>query len=132
MSKENDVQIISVDMPELFAHNPSPSNAFLRRVMLAAQEFERDVIVERLQHGLAKAKATSKRRTQSGGIKVQGSKSTLEQLKPNRKTIKKIRSIANKGWSQRAIRNYLRGLLNRPSLGTSTAMRILSEVQQQG
>jgi DNA invertase Pin-like site-specific DNA recombinase len=129
MSRENNVQIVSVDMPELFDHKPSAGTAFLRRVMLAAQEFERDIIVERLQHGLARAKAKSRMRTQSGAIKVQGSKSTLEQIKPNRATIAKIRAIVNKGWSQRMIRDYIRVLLKRPNLGTSTAMRILSEVK---
>merc|ERR1712026_293739 len=44
------------------------------------------VSVERLQHGLARAKAKSKSRTQSGAIKVQGSKTTLEQVKPSRAT----------------------------------------------
>lgn len=34
MSKENNVQIVSVDMPELFDHQPSAGTAFLRRVML--------------------------------------------------------------------------------------------------
>ena len=129
MSKENNVQIVSIDMPELFGHQPSAGTAFLRRVMLAAQEFERDIIVERLQHGLKKAKAHSKRRTQSGSIKVQGSRSTLEQVKPNRATINSIRALANKGWSQRMIRDVMRNMLNRPRLGTSTAMRIMSEVQ---
>ena len=130
MSKQNNVQIVSVDMPELFDHQPSAGTAFLRRVMLAAQEFERDIIVERLQHGLAKAKAHSKRRTQSGRVKVQGSRSTLEQIKPNRATVNRIRALSNNGWSQRKIRDTIRTLLNRPRLGTSTAMRILSEVQR--
>jgi len=97
--------------------------------MLATQEFERDVIVERLQHGLARAKAKSKSRTQSGAIKVQGAKTTLEQVKPSKATSKEIRNIAKKGWSQRMIRDYLRQLLDRPSLGTSTAMRMLSEIE---
>ena len=130
MSKENNVKIVSVDMPELFNHQPSPGTAFLRRVMLAAQEFERDIIVERLQHGLAKARVHSKRRTQFGRVKVQGAKSTLEQIKPHRATITSIRALTNKGLSQREIRDAIRALLNRPGLGTSTAMRILSEVQR--
>ena len=129
LSKKNNVQIVAVDMPELFQHEPTAGIAFLRRVMLATQEFERDIIVERLQHGLARAKAKSQARTQNGAIKVQGSKTTLEQMKPSKDIIKEIRSIANKDWSQRTIRDYLRELLDRPSLGTSTAMRMMSEVQ---
>ena len=131
ISRENNVQVVPVDMPELFDHQPSASTAFLRRVMLSAQEFERDIIVERLQHGLAKARARSTQRTRSGDIKAQGAKSTLEQAKPNRATIDKIRAIAKENWSQRDIRDTIRTLLNRPSLGTSTAMRILSEVEHQ-
>ena len=115
LSKKNKkVQIVSVDMPELFQHEPTAGIAFLRRVMLATQEFERDIIVERLQHGLARAKAKSKSRTQSGAIKVQGSKTTLKQVKPSRATSKEIRSIVRKIWSQ-VIWDYLWQLLNRPS-----------------
>ena len=72
------------------------------------------VSVERLQHGLARAKAKSKSRTQSGAIKVQGSKTDLKQVKLSRATSKEICNIAKKIWSQ-VIWDYLWQLLNRPS-----------------
>ena len=111
--KTKKVQIVSMDMPELFQHEPTTGITFLRRVMLAPQEFERDIIVERLQHGRARATAQSKSRTQSGAIKVQGSKTTPEQVKPSCTTIEEIRNIAKKDWCQRMIRDYLWQLLNR-------------------
>ena len=96
LSKKNNVQIVAVDMPELFQHEPTAGIAFLRRVILATQEFERDIIVEWLQHGLARATAKSKSHTQSRAITVQGAKTTLEQLKPSKATIKEICNIAKR------------------------------------
>ena len=54
-------------------------------------------------------------RAHNRAIKVQGSKTTLEQVKPSRATIKEIRNIAKKIWSQWMIWDYLWQLLNRPS-----------------
>ena len=51
-AKDNNVQIISADMPGLYNHNASPGESFVRRAMAAATEFERDLIVYRLQQGI--------------------------------------------------------------------------------
>ena len=104
-----------------FDHQPSAGTAFLRRVMLAAQEFERDIIMERLQHELAKARnPDASRSNHTGAAQAQSCHHRQDW------------ALANKGWTQREIRDTIRTLLNRPSLGTSTAMRILSQVERQG
>ena len=50
-SKELGVQIVPVDLPDLCAHQPNPAQKFLRRVMFAYTELEKDMTVTRLQHG---------------------------------------------------------------------------------
>ena len=82
LSKQNGVQIIPADLPFLFKHDASPGETFMRRVMLSVQEFERDMVVHRLTHGLLAKKATSNRINQSGQIKVNGAHSILERKAP--------------------------------------------------
>ena len=82
LSKENGVQIIPADLPYLFRHDASPGETVMRRVMLSVQEFERDMVVHRLTHGLITKKATSRRINQVGKIKVNGAHSILGKLSP--------------------------------------------------
>jgi len=94
MSKTNGVEIVAADLPQLFKHNPNPGETLLRRVMLAVQEFERDMIVMRLSHGLSRKKATSKRLTQAGTVKVNGTLSILERTKPSSRQVAALHSSA--------------------------------------
>jgi DNA invertase Pin-like site-specific DNA recombinase len=51
-SKDAGVQLEAADLPGLLKHNPTPAEGFMRRVMFAMYEFERDLIVARLANGL--------------------------------------------------------------------------------
>lgn len=64
---------------------------FVRLVTLAVYQLERDLIVERLTKGLALAKKRSKRTTQFGEAKVNGTKSHLEKKAPTKKQMKQLR-----------------------------------------
>lgn len=131
LSKQTGVQIVAADSPDLFNHTPTPGQAFLRRVMLAVQEYEKDLIVQRLTDGLNSAKKTSSRTTQQGAVKVAGAWSSLEKAKPTPAAMKKIMHInaevTASQLTQRQARDKLRKLLKISQLGTSTAMRVLAE-----
>ena len=77
-AKKNNVNIVVNDMPTLYKLDANPAESFIRRVMAAVCEFERDTIVARLQAGLQAKRATTKRKTQTGQPKVQGRKTLLE------------------------------------------------------
>ena len=53
-SKEAMVQMVPADAPDLLVHDPTPVQTFLRRVMFAMVELEKNLIVQRLAHGRAK------------------------------------------------------------------------------
>ena len=53
-SKEAHVQMVPADAPDLLVHDPTPVQTFLRRVMFAMVELEKNLIVQRLAHGRAK------------------------------------------------------------------------------
>lgn len=96
IAKDKGVSIICSDFPKLFALQPSPIESFMRKLVLAMQELDRDVLVERMQAGLAAKKKTAKARTQSGTPKVNGRKSTLELLKPSSSKVKQMISLSKK------------------------------------
>ena len=77
------VQIICGDHPALFKSPASPIESFIRKVMFAMNEMERDLLVQRLQSGLDAKRHTSVRVGQEGKVKVNGRLSLLEKLKPN-------------------------------------------------
>ena len=63
MSKSLGVKIVPADIPSLYEHSPNPAQKFLRRVMMAYTELEKDLTVQRLQAGLAlKRQAVTKAR----------------------------------------------------------------------
>ena len=87
-SKELGLNIIPVDVPDLLEHNPNPAQKFLRRVMFSYTELEKDMAVQRLQHGwnrkLTEAKKNHRtgqckaRLNQSGKVQINGRKSIVE------------------------------------------------------
>lgn len=135
MSKANGVEIIAADLPQLFKHDPNPGETLLRRVMLAVQEFERDMIVMRLAHGLSRKRATSSRRTQAGTVKVNGSLSILEKTKPTKRQVAALRMHAKKhmeqefGW--RPLAQRFSKVLKLPAdMAVETARRLKVELQK--
>ena len=46
--------MVPADAPDLLVHDPTPVQTFLRRVMFAMVELEKNLIVQRLAHGRAK------------------------------------------------------------------------------
>lgn len=80
MCREHGVEIVPNDMPQLFNLSPSATDNFVRRLTLAYQELEKDVLVNRLGNAIRAQVAKSQKVTQSGQVKVQGSNSILEQL----------------------------------------------------
>lgn len=77
------VKIICGDHPTLFKSPASPIESFIRKVMFAMNEMERDLLVQRLQSGLDAKRQFSDRVGQEGKVKVNGRLSLLEKLKPN-------------------------------------------------
>lgn len=81
-AKQNGVNIVSSDIPSLFRVDGNPATNFIRRVMAAVTEFDRDVLVLRLQGGIEQARKKTTRRTTNGLPKVQGRCSILEKHPP--------------------------------------------------
>ena len=129
-AKQNGVNIITSDLPDLFNVNGNPATNFMRRVMAAVTEFDRDVLVLRLQAGLAEARKKTTRRTQDGQPKVQGRQSLLQSLHPTNKQMNELRKSFKKhrngdfGW--RPLCSQVAQILNldvEPAVETVRRMR---------
>jgi len=133
LGKKHGVEIIPSDIPGLFTHHPKPGETFMRHVMLAVQELERDLIVERLMHGLEKARATSTKVTQTGATKVNGCHSILERNPPSAQALKTMRAAALKHRSGqlscRDLCDTFKQVLKRRKLGVMTALRMVQEIE---
>ena len=132
-AKENGVKIITSDLPDLFNVDGNPATNFMRRVMAAVTEFDRDVLVLRLQAGLAEARKKTTRRTQDGKPKVQGRQSLLQGLHPTDKQMKQLRKCFHKhqngdfGW--RPLCCQVAQILNMDSIpAVETVRRMQDEV----
>lgn len=69
---KNNVTIVPADMPQLFTHTPNSLDKYLRKIVFATTELERDHAVSRLQDGLSRKMTTTTRRGQNGKLKVNG------------------------------------------------------------
>lgn len=130
------VQIVPADLPDLFKHDQTPIEKYVRHIIFATTELERDLIVHRLRDGVNRKMATTIRRTQLGKPKVVGSKTVLDTVKPNAKVLKKFQAIAlrraNGVEGQCGLRTVARLLsealsLPRP-MGHETARRMCQEL----
>ena len=132
-AKERGIEIIADDIPNLFALKPRPVETFVRLVTLAVYQLERDLIVERLTKGLALAKKRSKRTTQFGEAKMNGTKSHLEKKAPTKKQMKQLRQVIKKqkrgkiSWRQ--AQADFRSILRKPKLGIDTVRRMIGELE---
>ena len=130
-AKENGVQIITSDLPDLFRVDGNPATNFMRRVMAAVTEFDRDVLVLRSQAGLTAARRKTTRTTQRGQPKVQGRKSLIQQLKPTEQQIKQLRNSFQKhqngdfGW--RPLGRQVKNSLNLETLPAVETLRRMQE-----
>jgi len=95
-SKATGARIVPADMPNLFSHNPTPAENFIRKIMMSVQELDRDQIIQRCSAGLDAKRLTSGRTTQCGRVKVNGSKSILESKPPNKKKMNMIKAAVKK------------------------------------
>lgn len=131
-AKENGVNIITSDLPDLFRVDGNPATNFMRRVMAAVTEFDRDVLVLRLQAGRTEARKKTTRRTQDGHPKVQGRETLLQQLNPTNKQMKQLRISFKKhkngdfGW--RPLRSQVAHILK---LETQPAVETLRRMQDE-
>jgi len=116
-SVAKNVTIVPTDMPSLLTHTPTPVEKFLRRVVCAVTELERDVLVARLRDGVSRRLRTTRQVTQTGSPKVTGARTLLQKVKPTAATLRKLRVIAMK----RAAPN---------SLGLRTLARSMSDALQ--
>ena len=133
VAKAKGIEIIADDIPNLFALKPRPVETFVRLVTLAVYQLERDLIVERLTKGLALAKKRSKRTTQFGEAKVNGTRSHLEKKAPSKKQMKKLRAVVKKQKrakiSWRETQKEFRTILRKPKLGLDTVRRMVQELE---
>ena len=94
--KSKGKRIVPKDMPDIFHPNPHPQQAYARRSVLNAQEYERDSIYYRTSNALhAKyqeelQKGDRMRVTQEGECKINGRKTLLEKKKPSAALRKKL------------------------------------------
>lgn len=78
-AKKNGCHIVVADAgADVFKHDATPAQNFLRRVLAAVTEFERDMIVHRLTSGLQRKKALLQAKTGKQEVKVNGRKSYFE------------------------------------------------------
>ena len=154
LSKSLGVTIIPADVPSLYEHKPNPAQKFLRRVMMAFTELEKDLTVQRLQTGLAlkrqavqqalkskHPKIKNKRvfRTQLGNAKANGRMSILQNMKLTgaltKNKVKRLKSAVAKFHrngtlkGQSGLQASLRSILCKPQLGHETARRIAKEIK---
>lgn len=152
LSKEIGVTIVPADVPSLYEHDPNPAQKFLRRVIMAYTELEKDLTVQRLQAGLAARKRVVQQaikngeskvgtkqvfRAQAGSPKVNGRISILQRLKSSGKYTralkKKIGAAVrkfDKGGSLKGpngLQAQLRAALRLQKLGHETARRMAAE-----
>lgn len=135
MSTALDVQIFPSDTPDLFKHNPNANDKWMRRVLLATAEFEKDRLVHRFQSGLGAARQTSEKKTQEGGVKVNGRKSKLEELYPKGHMPKDTRVYLSKAFekqkkgelSWRGVQQKLQNKLKLDSLTVECVRRVSRE-----
>ena len=97
LSKKVGVQIVPADFPDLMKHDAGPMDKFLRRIVFAYQELEKDLVVHRLKDGLDKRRERlevalrQQRRsrtpagavalTAAGKVKVNGRQTLLERMR---------------------------------------------------
>ena len=97
------------------------------------EELERDLIVERLAHGLEKAKEKTVSLTQCGAKKVNGAKSILERRSLNAKTVKALKAAIKKKEagkiSRRGLCDTFKNLLKLKRLAVMTSLRMMSEIR---
>ena len=133
-AKAQQVQIISADIPSLMKLHPSPAEAFMRRMMFAYQQLERDLLVERLAHGRVEAKRTTKRRTQTGALKVAGCKSHFQRKPPTVQQIQQLKKVVQqhqKGHiTCRDLAAEFQRIQRLPRLGIHTARRQVEELKR--
>jgi len=134
LSKKHKTKIICADYPELFKHNCSPAESFIRKVVMATTELHRDIAVESLSNGLKEAKKRSKCKTQTGGVKFNGRMSYLEQhylTKTKKLKLKKLaKNFHAKTFGSRELARQYSTLLSLPKvMSHMTAKRMASEVE---
>lgn len=134
-SKQQNVHIQLADYPNLFKHNQSPTESFVRKLICNLQELDRDTLVYRLAHGREEKKKRTSRLTQHGAPKANGCQSWLEKLKPNKVVKRKIQGLGKSraagkfGWRPMAEKVSKLLKLNRV-LSHECVRRMLNELGQ--
>ena len=139
-SKKSGVDIVTADIPHLLRHDANPAESFMRRVLFAMTEFERDLIVHRLSEGLRKKRLEEEKKTrgarkvtQKGTAKVNGSHSLLEKKNPTLKQISRAKVIAaqygKKDFGCRVLAERLStALYIKPKMSPMAACRMVEEI----
>ena len=134
LAKKHDKRIVPLDMPDIFDLNPHPNQAYSRRAVLNAQEYEKDSIEWRTGRAL-RAKLLDERqksektmrRNQDGEAKVNGRKSILEHIQPKASARKKLITLCKQrqrgkfGW--RALAQRLSAALKLDAVMSHEAAR---------
>ena len=148
-SQKENVQIVPADFPDLCILDPNPVQTFIRRVMFAMTELEKNLIAQRLKDGqqrkkeqaekiVAAARANNKKLkvgqlTQEGKAKTCGSKSTLEAMGPLTKLQKKqFKDVASERDSKkiglRKMQKKMSEILQKDIRSHETARRLAAEI----
>lgn len=134
-SVKKDVLLIPADVPDLFQHDQTPAQKYVRRVICATTELERDLTVQRLRDGIQRKMKSTKAKTQLGQPKVTGAKTLLELAKPSPKVLQVMKDFCNKHKKSRgeiglrALARQLSHELRLPRcMGHETARRICNSL----
>ena len=86
VARDAGTDIAVASHPSLFKRDANPEEHFFRRIFFAVAEYERDLVVHRLQVGL--------RAAQEQRDKVRGRKTILEELAPTRRQKRDLKRLA--------------------------------------
>lgn len=82
IAQASNVQIVPSDMPTLYDHSSDPMHKFLRKIIVAVTELDRDMTVEKLRDGIRRKMKNTVRKTRQGRPKVSGKRTLMEKLNP--------------------------------------------------
>ena len=82
IAQASNVQIVPSDMPTLYDHSSDPMHKFLRKIIFAVTELDRDMTVEKLRDGIRRKMKNTVRKTRQGRPKVSGKRTLMEKLNP--------------------------------------------------
>ena len=135
----NQVSIIPADLPDLLKPDTTPAESFVRRIIFASTELERDLVVSRLQDGIRRKLRVATKVTQAWCPKATGCHTTLDMARPSAPQRRRLRALAKKHrdhpqtYGLRSMASDMSEVLKLDrKMGHETARRLCRELQVKG